>query len=315
MIIAEELTKYYDDFCAVNCVNLNVQVGQVLVLLGQNGAGKTTTVRMLTSILRPSSGRAQVAGYDVVEQADKVRASVGVLTEQHGLYNRMRADEYLEFFGSLYSLKPSLIRPRIGELLERFGLGAARKKRLGEFSKGMRQKLALVRAILHDPPVLLLDEPTSAMDPESARLVRDSIMGLRSSGRTILLCTHNLNEAEELADQVAIIRQGQIILNDTLDNVKQQLLGPVEYEACLGCALNGWVPELPFGVELRARGEDWLRFRIADPHNTNPLLLRRLLDDQLPVVSFQEVPRSLEKAFLSAVGALDVSVEGENDHA
>jgi ABC-2 type transport system ATP-binding protein len=254
-----------------------------------------------------------VAGFDVITQAEKVRASVGVLTEHHGLYGRMSAWEYLEFFASLYGKKSAEVRPRIKDLLERFGLANEDKKRLGEYSKGMRQKLALVRAILHDPPVLLLDEPTSAMDPESARLVRDSIQTLRTSGRTILLCTHNLAEAEELADCVAMIRQGQVILNDTLENVKQQLLGPVEYEARLACALNGLVPDLPAGIEIRERGVDWLRFRIEDPRTMNPVLLRLLLDDHLPVVSFQEVPRSLEKAFLNAIGN-GASLRKENQH-
>jgi ABC-2 type transport system ATP-binding protein len=302
MIIAEELTKWFDDFQAVDRVSLNVQPGNVLVLLGQNGAGKTTTVRMLTSMLRPTSGRATVAGYDVISQADQVRSAVGVLTEHHGLYGRMNAEEYLEFFGSLYGLKAKQVRPQIRHLLDAFGLCSVRRKRLGEYSKGMRQKLSLVRAMLHNPQVLLLDEPTSAMDPESARMVRDSIQSLRSSGRTILLCTHNLAEAEELADQVAIIRLGKIILNDSLVNVKHQLLGPVEYEARLACPLNGWMPRLPDGVALRERGEDWLRFRVADPHNLNPELLRQLIADQLAIISFQEVPRSLEQAFLSAVG-------------
>lgn len=310
MIVAEELTKWFDDFRAVDQVSLEVRPGEVLVLLGQNGAGKTTTVRMLTSILEPSSGRAWVAGHDVVQEAEKVRASVGVLTEHHGLYGRMTSVEYLEFFASLYGYKPPSLRGRILELLERFGLGPARKKRLGEYSKGMRQKLALVRAILHNPPVLLLDEPTSAMDPESARLVRDSIHELRGAGRTILLCTHNLVEAEELADKVAIVREGRIIMNDTLEHVKQHLLGPVEYEARLASPLNGWRCDLPTGVELRGKGENWLRFRITDPHNTNAILLRSLLDDHLAVLSFQEVPRSLEKAFLHAVGAAE---EREND--
>lgn len=302
MIIAEELSKWFDDFRAVDRVNLNVQPGNVMVLLGQNGAGKTTTVRMLTSMLRPTSGRASVAGFDVIDQADQVRAAVGVLTEHHGLYSRMNAEEYLEFFASLYGRKAHQVRPKIQELLEMFGLGAVRRKRLGEYSKGMRQKLALVRAMLHDPSVLLLDEPTSAMDPESARLVRNSIQSLRAGGRTILLCTHNLAEAEELADQVAIIRLGKIILNDRLPNIKQQLLGPVEYEARLACPLNGWRPNLPAGVELREQGEDWLRFRVGDPTLNNPGLLRQLIADQLAIISFHEVPRSLEQAFLSAVG-------------
>lgn len=310
MIYAEGLTKYFDDFLAVDRVNLNVPQGEVLALLGKNGAGKTTTVRMLTSILSPSAGSARVAGFDVVRQADQVRASVGVLTEHHGLYGRMNSEEYLTFFGSLYRIGAAETRKRALPLLEQFGLGGVAKKRLGEFSKGMRQKLALVRALLHDPPVLLLDEPTSAMDPESARVVRDSIGGLRNSGRTILLCTHNLYEGEELADRVAIIQAGRIILNDTLDGVKRSLLGPPVYEARLAQPLNGWVPDLPAGVDLYARGADWLHFRVEDPRSTNPLLLKALLDQKFAVLSFHEVPRSLEQAFL---GAMRMSPEEVKD--
>jgi ABC-2 type transport system ATP-binding protein len=139
--------------------------------------------------------------------------------------------------------------------------------------------------------------------------VRNSIQQLRTQGRTVLLCTHNLYEAEELADQVAIIRLGRIIMNDTLESVKQQLLGPVEYEARLACQLDGLRLDLPSGVELRSRGENWLRFYIQNPDVDNARLLRFLLDAQLPVVSFQEVPRSLEKAFLSAIGSPAVDVE------
>jgi ABC-2 type transport system ATP-binding protein len=301
MIEADGLTKYFDDFLAVDSVDLKVTQGQVLVLLGKNGAGKTTTVRMLTSILRPSAGTARVAGFDVVREAEKVRASVGVLTEHHGLYGRMTSIEYLEFFGSLYGMKPIDARKRADPLLETLGLAEARKKRLGEYSKGMRQKLALVRALLHDPAVLLLDEPTSAMDPESARLVRDAILTLRTSGRTILLCTHNLAEGEELADQVAIIQNGRIILHNTLENVKRALLGAAEFEVRLAQPLNGWQPDLPAGVALKEKGADWIRFRVDDPRRANPLLLRRLLDQQLEVVTFREVEHSLEMVFLDAV--------------
>jgi ABC-2 type transport system ATP-binding protein len=300
MIYTEDLTKHFDDFVAVNGVNLNVSAGEVMVLLGPNGAGKTTTVRMLTSILVPTRGRAEVGGYDVTRYPDKVRASVGVLTEHHGLYNRMNAQEYLTFYGSLYRYDPNEMAARIDQLLDRFDLADVRFKRLGEYSKGMRQKLSLVRAILHDPPVLLLDEPTSALDPENARLVRNALRTLRDGNRTILLCTHNLAEAEELADKVAIIRRGQIIFNDTLPNLKSQLLGPKEYEACLANKTDSKTPVLPGGVMITSRGELWLRFRIQDPEHTNPQLIQALLDCKLDVVSFKEVPQSLEEAYLAA---------------
>lgn len=302
MILAEDLTKHFDDFVAVNGISLDVPTGRVMVVLGPNGAGKTTTVRMLTSILTPTRGRALVAGFDVVRQAHEVRRVVGVLTEHHGLYGRMNAHEYLEFYGNLYGLSSREARRRSDALLEQFGLAMAGKKRLGEYSKGMRQKLALVRALLHEPPVLLLDEPTSAMDPESARMVRDAIHTLRSSERTILLCTHNLLEAEELADQVAIIRAGRIIRTGTPENLKRELLGAPEFEARLGSSLNGWTAEgLPEGVRLTGQGENWLRFGVETPQAANPMLLRRLLEERLAVVAFSEVPRSLEQAYLEAV--------------
>jgi ABC-2 type transport system ATP-binding protein len=304
MIYAEDLTKQFDDFLAVDGVNLNVKAGEVLVLLGPNGAGKTTTVRMLTSILRPTRGKATVAGYDVVEHPEKVRAAVGVLTEHHGLYNRMNAVEYLMFFASLYNWNGKAARDRVYELLSEFGLDSALKKRLGEYSKGMRQKLALVRALLHEPAVLLLDEPTSAMDPESARMVRDGIKNLKSDQRTIILCTHNLVEAEELADKIAIICMGKIIFNDSPRNLKLQLLGPTEYEARLANSLNGWIPELPAGVELLFKSENTLRFRVSQPELTNPGLVRQMMDRQLDIVAFQEVPRSLEDAYLEAVSQM-----------
>jgi ABC-2 type transport system ATP-binding protein len=301
MIWAEGLTKYFDDFLAVDGVSLDVGAGKVLALLGPNGAGKTTTVRMLTSILHPSQGKARVAGFDVVTQADQVRGAVGVLTEHHGLYGRMNAMEYLAFFGELYGLSPVVIRKRADEMLEQFGLAQAKKQRLGQYSKGMRQKLALVRAMLHDPPVLLLDEPTSAMDPESARTVRDAIELLRSKDRTILLCTHNLPEAEELADQIAIIRNGKIIYYDTPGNLKQQLLGAAEFEAKFSQAQNGWLPSLPSGVSLTGQAEKMLRFRVPDPDRANPVLIKQMVNQGLDLISFHEVPRSLEQAYMQAV--------------
>jgi ABC-2 type transport system ATP-binding protein len=258
---------------------------------------------MLTSVLLPSSGWARVAGYDVVKQPERVRASVGVLTELHGLYDRMPADQYLDFFGQLYSMKASTRQKRIDDLLEHFGLNDDRKRRIGEYSKGMRQKLALARALLHEPPVLLLDEPTSAMDPESARLVRDAIHDLRSAERTIVICTHNLAEAEELADQIAIIRRGRIIVRGGIAALKQSLLGPIEYEVRFATPLNSREINYPGGGKLTGQGPDWLRFQTDQPNDFHPQLLRSLLAQNLPVISLQEVPRSLEAVYLQAVNA------------
>lgn len=309
MIETNDLSKQFNDFWAVDGVTLSVKPGQILALLGQNGAGKTTTVRMLTALLRPTRGSARVAGFDVVREDRQVRASVGVLTEQHGLYARMTAFEYLDFFGQIYRLDAITRKDRGDYLLEYFGLIEAASRRIGEYSKGMRQKLALARALIHEPPVLLLDEPTSAMDPESARLVRDEIARLKSSQRTIVICTHNLAEAEMLADIIAIIYKGRILMSGTLDELKNQVLGIVEYEARLSAAWNGEGLNLPQGVKLTARGEDHLRFRVERPREANPLLVRELTSKQASLVAFQEVPRSLEQVYLKVMEDVQTSYE------
>jgi ABC-2 type transport system ATP-binding protein len=309
MIQAEDLSKQFEEFQAVDGVNLQVGAGEVLALLGPNGAGKTTTVRMLTSVLRPTRGWARVAGYDVVQDAAKVRAAVGVLTEQHGLYNRMPAYAYLDFFGKIYHMNADKRQKSIRGLLEGFGLDPDDKRPTGEYSKGMRQKLALARALIHDPPVLLLDEPTSAMDPESARLVRNSIHGLRSANRAIIICTHNLPEAEELADKIAIIRRGKIIIQGSAADLKRRFLGPAEFEVRFSANLNGSLPALPEQVRLTHQGENWLRYQTEQPQQINPLLLRALLANGLPVVSLQEVSHSLEQVYLQAINVQNTSEE------
>lgn len=301
MIQTEDLSKQFDDTWAVDGVTLDVQPGQVLALLGQNGAGKTTTIRMLTSVLNPTRGRASVAGYDVVKFPQKVRASVGVLTEQHGLYLRMSGLEYLNFFGRIYRLDDATRQKRSLEWMEYFGLAGVAKQPIGQYSKGMRQKLALARTLIHEPPVLLLDEPTSAMDPESAQLVRKAIASLRSEQRTIIICTHNLVEAEMLANKIAIIYRGRILTSGTLDELKCDLLGPAEYEV----RVHGKWPKrglhLPEGVVALPAGESGPRFRVDNPQKANPILLNQLMEKGVQVVAFQELPRTLEQVYLAAM--------------
>ncbi len=301
MIEAENLTKKFGDFVAVDGLSLSAPAGQVVALLGPNGAGKTTTVRMLAGILAPTAGRATVSGLDVARSPRQVRQRVGVLTEVPGLYLRMQAMEYLDFFGQLYGLGASQRQARAAALLSRFGMAEAVDKRLSEYSKGMRQKLALIRAMLHDPQVLLLDEPTSAMDPQSARLVRDAIAGLRDEQRAVVLCTHNLAEAEALADRIAIIRRGRIIAEGTSAALKSQLLGPPLMELRLAAPLDGLLPGLAQQVEVIERGDVWVRYRTENPLAENPRLLRWLAERDADVVTLSEVARSLEDVYLRVV--------------
>ncbi len=302
MIECNDLSKQFNnDFWAVDGVTLDIKPGQILALLGQNGAGKTTTVRMLTALLSPTRGWARVAGYDVVKHPNDVRSNVGVLTEQHGLYMRMTGAEYMDYFGKVYGLDAATRKQRSEYLLEYFGIADAANRRSGEYSKGMKQKLALARALIHDPAVLLLDEPTSAMDPESAQLVRNEIARLRSSKRTIVMCTHNLAEAEALADTIAIIYRGKILLNGTLDELKREVLGPVEFEAKFAEPFDVGELDLPEGVEIASRGEASLRFRVEAPQIVNPKIVHSLTSRNAPLVSFQEVSRKLEQVYLKTM--------------
>jgi ABC-2 type transport system ATP-binding protein len=300
MIELMDLTKQFDGFTAVDQATLSVAAGEILALLGPNGAGKTTTVRMLAAILRPTAGRAFVAGYDVTGHPQEVRRRVGLLTEHPGLYLRMRGAEYLSFFGRLMGLDAGESERRARDLLARFGMPEAWDQRMGTYSKGMRQKMALVRAMLHDPSVLLLDEPTSAMDPHSAKLVRDAVLGLRHHQRAIIICTHNLAEAEALADRIAVIRRGRIIALGTPVELKSSLLGPPLLELRLAHSMDGAHQDgiaklLSDLVEIQAQGENWLRYFTPNPQEINPLLLQKLASHAVRVVTLSVVPRSLEE--------------------
>jgi ABC-2 type transport system ATP-binding protein len=303
MIEAVKLVKTFGDFTAVRGVSLHVPEGQILALLGHNGAGKTTTTRMLAAILAPTSGYVKIAGYDTVEQALDVRRVIGHLTELPGLYNRMRAIEYLDFFGELQGVPKKLRRDRIDEMLHRFDLWETRRLRIGEYSKGMRQKTALIRALLHEPKVLFLDEPTSAMDPHSAKMVRDAIAELRQANRSIILCTHNLYEAESLADNIAIIRKGEIVIEGTADQLKKKLLGTPHYQVKLTRPISEGLPaSLANLVEIVDQNEQGFTFRSEEAEYSNPKVLRLLAEAGLEVVTLSEVPRSLESVYLKIAG-------------
>ena len=301
MIKAEKLVKQFDAFTAVSDVSFQVKEGELMALLGPNGAGKTTTIRMLGAIIKPTSGRATIDGHDVVTAADSVRRAIGMLTEQPGLYLRMSGMEYLIFYGRLYGMSDSAIKKRGLELFDRFGMMGQSNRRLGEYSKGMRQKVGLIRAMLHHPTVLLLDEPTSAMDPHSAKIVRDSIIEMRDDHRAIILCTHNLAEAELLADRIAIIKQGAIVAEGTTAVLKQQLLGQPQLEIQLDHPIPPDIDGLDELITVEAINDNCIQYRAANPAITNPQLVRRLDGMGYGTVSLREVSQSLEEVYLRVV--------------
>ncbi len=221
-IRAHGLTKRFGKFVAVSDVSFDVGAGEVFGFLGPNGAGKTTTIRMLTGLVRPSSGSAVVAGYDVATEPREVKRRVGYLAETPYLYGKLSGREFLAFMGGLYEVPPALARLRAERLLSLFELADKAEDLAESYSHGMRQKLALAGAMLHEPPVLFLDEPTSGLDPRSARLVKDLLVALVERGHTVFLSTHVLEIAEHLCHRVGIIDHGQVVATGTLDELRHQ---------------------------------------------------------------------------------------------
>jgi ABC-2 type transport system ATP-binding protein len=224
VIEIHELSRQFGHVKALNGLSGEVHEGEVFGLLGPNGAGKTTSVRLLNGVLAPSGGWARVLGLDPLSQGTDVRRRTGVLTETPSLYERLTARDNLAIFGKLYGVREPKLTARVNELLGLFGLQDRAEDRAGGFSKGMKQRLALARALLHEPEVLFLDEPTSGLDPEAARQVMQLIAQLsRRQGRTVFLCTHNLDEAQRLCDRVAVMHEGSLLAAGTLDELAHTL--------------------------------------------------------------------------------------------
>ncbi len=222
---------------AVEDVSFSIDKGELFGLLGPNGAGKTTTVKMLTTLLLPTSGSASIMGLDVVKQTQEVRKHIGfAFSGSRGLYNRLTAIQNLKYFAELYSLDTEVSRKRIPELLELVGLGSRGDDRVETYSSGMTQRLHLARALLHDPEVLFLDEPTVGIDPVGSRELRKTVKDLLNLGKTILLTTHYMAEAEELCNRIAIIKKGRIVALDSPDALKKQISGDSVIEASINTA-------------------------------------------------------------------------------
>jgi len=299
MIETHDLCKRFGEVLAVDRLTIHVQAGEVFGFLGPNGAGKTTTIRILTALIGLSSGEARVAGNQVGLQDDQIRRSVGILTETPGLYDRLSAERNLAFFGRLYEVEN--LSSQVEQYLRLLGLWERRHEPVGTYSKGMRQKLAIARALLHEPQVLFLDEPTSGLDPEAAHLVRDFIASLKREGRTIFLCTHNLDEADRLCDRIAVFNTRLLAL-DSPAALRRQLYGRTvvfhlrQFEPRYEELVKSW-PFVHSTQVLDAR----LLAVVDEPETNNPALVRALVEAGAQIQFVGELRRTLEDVYLQLV--------------
>lgn len=301
MIIAENLTKKFGDVTAVEGLNLQIPEGQVFGFLGPNGAGKTTTVRLLTCLIAPTGGSARVNGFSIDKAATQIRRSVGVLTETPGMYDSLSAERNLLIYASLYDVKDPA--GQVEKYLRFLGLWERRGDAAGSFSKGMRQKLAIARALLHEPRTVFLDEPTAALDPEAAHLVREFILQIKAQGRTIFLCTHNLDEADRLCDRIGVFKTRLLVVDSPL-NLRNQVFGRkvVFHLGHLDEALVAKVRAVPFVKEAR-QIDNKIVVSLDDPEAHNPELVRLLVGEGAEIQFVGELRHSLEDVYLQLMKA------------
>jgi ABC-2 type transport system ATP-binding protein len=300
MIETQNLTRTFGDHVAVDNLTLTVAAGELFALLGPNGAGKTTTTRLLACLIAPTSGTARVVGRDIRTEQETIRARIGILTETPGLYEKLTATQNLTFFANLYSVEnPTAQVEKYLKLLE---LWDVRDTIVGGFSKGMKQKMAIARALLHEPDLIFLDEPTSGLDPSASKTVRDFLADLKARGRTIFLTTHNLDEAERLADKIGILKHRLLAL-DTTAHLRQSLFGQgVVIEVHNSDAdLAGWAMNVD-GVFNATMENDRLRVTVDDPTIVTPRLIAALVLAGVQILSVTPERASLESIYLHLVG-------------
>jgi ABC-2 type transport system ATP-binding protein len=300
MIAARHLSRTFGDRSAVEDVTFDVRAGEIFGLLGPNGAGKTTTLRMIAGLIAPTSGEASVAGVPLTSRTiDRVRQHVGFLTETPGLWERLSVRTNLLTYARLHQVKDPAAT--VNNALERFGLADRAESMAVELSRGLKQRVALARTLLHNPPVVLLDEPTSGLDPHSARLVRDMVLELRASGHAVIVSTHNLDEAERMADRVGVLRR-RFLAVATPGELRHRLFGS-RVRITLGGDATPFVSAAAgAGAEdVGVTNHNVLTFALPDIDAGTPAVVRALVLAGAPILSVRTDDRPLEEVYLALV--------------
>ena len=298
-IEAENLKKRFGSVEALKGVSFYVKKGEIFGYLGMNGAGKTTTVRILTGIVKPDSGRARVMGFDVSEDTLRAKEVIGVLPEVSNAYPDLTAWQNVMFTAELYGMNKREAEERAKDLLQEFGIYDRRNSKVRGFSKGMKQRLMFCMALISDPDVIFLDEPTSGLDVLSARIIREKVLKLAESGKTIFLTSHNMNEVNLLCDRVAIINKGKIIVTDTPDNIRAKVGGSVALEVRFDKSV-----ELPAEFRSKKVGDKYVVYT-ADVHEAFCSIADFAKKAGVKVLEVNTRSPTLEDAFLSVLGVVN----------
>lgn len=302
MIEARNLTRKFGDLTAVDNLTFHIKPGEVFGFLGPNGAGKTTTMRILTGLISKTEGEVRIAGYDVSDESDslKIRKIVGLLPENVGLYDDLTAYRNLDFYGKLYECSRIERKENIAHFLKLLGLWDKRDVRVGNFSKGMKQKLAIARALIHDPEILFLDEPTANLDPESSKTVRDFILDLKEEKKTIFLNTHNLDEAQRICDKIGIFNT-KLMAMGTPQELEESVWSNktvIELEEVIDTILEA-LNNLPLSNITTSNNK--LIIDVSDPQKDNPILVDAIIGAGGRIQYVTRLSPTLEDAYLKIV--------------
>ncbi len=313
VVVIEQLTKKYGDFTALDGLTLSLDRGRILGFIGPNGAGKTTTIKILVGLARPTSGKASIAGADCSRDARKIRRLIGYMPDKFGSYDNMRVHEYLDFYGAVYDIRYRERARRIAEVLELVHGGYMRDRYVETLSHGMQQRIGLARTLLHDPPVLILDEPANGLDPQARIEMRQILLQLAEKGKTLIVTSHILPELSRICNQVAIITRGRLRAWGSLDEILRQVnqMRMNEVQLATPDALDGTAVIIREFLEPQAEvnvspAECMIRFRSAKSERELGRLLSRIVAGGAEVTQFREVASDLEDAFLTVTSRDDL---------